>query len=123
MEPHVFAGSSRLREAACGARRVREGGWRRMVVPAALAYGEAGLRKTGRAPGGFSNKSEKAGFAVKPGQDVYFDIRLVEGGSGRGEELLRPAGVATEEAGRRKSLSCMPNDLRVDRFSPPQTRF
>ena len=102
---------------------MREGGWRRMVVPAALAYGEAGLRKTGRAPGGFSNKSEKAGFAVKPGQDVFFDIRLVDGGSGRCEELLRPAGISDEEAGRRKSLSCMPNDLRVDRFSVPQTRF
>ena len=102
---------------------MREGGWRRMVVPAALAYGEAGLRKTGRAPGGFSNKSDKAGFAVKPGQDVFFDIRLVDGGSGRCEELLRPAGISEEEAGRRKSLSCMPNDLRVDRFSPPQTRF
>ena len=102
---------------------MREGGWRRMVVPAALAYGEAGLRKTGRAPGGFSNKSEKAGFAVKPGQHVFFDIRLVDGGSGRCEELLRPPGISEDEAGRRKSLSCMPNDLRVDRFSVPQTRF
>ena len=38
-------------------------------------------------------------------------------------ELLRPPGISEDEAGRRKSLSCMPNDLRVDRFSVPQTRF
>ena len=60
---------------------------------------------------------------MKPGQHVFFDIRLVDGGSGRCEELLRPAGLSEEEQSRRKSLSCMPNDLRVDRFSPPQTRF
>ena len=74
---------------------MREGGWRRMAVPAEVGYGDRGLRKTGRAPapGGYiTTRSEKAGYAVRPGEPVYFDVRLIDGGSGRCTELLRPVG-------------------------------
>ena len=74
---------------------MREGGWRRMAVPAEVGYGDKGLRKTGRAPapGGYiTTRSEKAGYAVRPGEPVYFDVRLIDGGSGRCTELLRPVG-------------------------------
>ena len=76
---------------------MREGGWRRMAVPAEVGYGDRGLRKTGRAPapaGYITTRSEKAGYAVRPGEPVYFDVRLIDGGSGRCTELLRPVGPA-----------------------------
>jgi hypothetical protein len=76
---------------------MREGGWRRMAVPAEAGYGDRGLRKTGRAPapGGYiTTRTDKAGYAVRPGEPVYFDVRLIDGGSGRCTELLRPVGPA-----------------------------
>ena len=101
---------------------MREGGWRRLVVPAAVGFGDKGLRKTGRSIGGFSNRSDKAGFAVKPGADVFFDLRLIDGGSGRCTDLLRPLGMSDAEARRRKSLGCLPSDLKVA-LTGGETRF
>ena len=95
---------------------MREGGWRRMAVPAEVAFGDKGLRKTGRAPaptGYITTRSERAGYAVRPGQTAYFDLRLIDGGSGRCTDLLRPAGMDEAEAARRKSLSCVAKDVKV----------
>ena len=74
---------------------MKEGGWRRLVIPAKLAYGEAGLKAAGQKV-----------YAVPPNTDVYFDLRLVDGGSGQCEELLHPPGVSDVGARRLKSISC-----------------
>ena len=76
---------------------MKEGGWRRLVIPAKLAYGEAGL----------AEKGKKAGiYVVPPNTDVYFDLRLMDGGSGRCDELLHPPGVSDVGSSRLKSISC-----------------
>lgn len=72
-----------------GLQGMREGGWRRLVVPAALGFGEAGLPKGGRVEG----------YSVPPGADLYVDLRLMDGGSGRCDQLLRLEQVP-------KSISC-----------------
>ena len=60
-----------------GVRGMREGDWRRLVVPARLAYGEAGLLKNAR-----------GAVLVKPNEDVYVDLLLMD--SAMCDELLRP---------------------------------
>lgn len=77
-----------------GAVGMREGGWRRLVIPAKLAYGEAGL-PTGR-----------GAYLINPNEDVYFELNMVDGGSGKCVRTLSPEGVT--EVGRRrlKSISC-----------------
>ena len=77
---------------------MREGGWRRLVVPAQLAYGEGGLAKGSR-----------GGMLIKPNTDVYVDLRMMDGGSGRCDELLRPPGVSAKGAEGLKSISCVRN--------------
>ncbi len=69
---------------------MREGGWRRLVIPAELGYGEAGLlRPTGRGL-----------YLVPPNQPIYVDLRLMDGGSGRCDQILRIERVP-------KSISCV----------------
>ena len=80
---------------------MREGGWRRMIIPAELAYGDAGLRKLG--PTGAPSRT----YAVPPKTDVYFDLRIVDGGSGRCASVLHPPGVSDEASLRLKSISCV----------------
>ena len=86
-------------EAAIG---MREGGWRRMVIPAAQAYGEAGLLVPAR-----GGKLSKAVYAVPPNTAVYFDLRVVDGGSGKCEALLHPPGMPDKQAKRLGSLTCV----------------
>lgn len=83
-----------------GALGMREGGWRRLVIPAALAYGEAGLLK----PGGNDNK---AIYVVPPNAPVYFDLRMIDGGSGKCEEILHGPGISDKASQRLKSITCL----------------
>ena len=76
------------------AQGMREGGWRRGIIPAKLAYGERGI------PFG------KGAFLVEPGQDVYFELNMVDGGSGRCVRVLAPEGVSEAGQRRLKSISC-----------------
>ena len=69
-----------------GVTGMREGGWRRLVVPASLAYGDDGLRT-------------KSSRQIKPGESAFVDVRLMDGGSGRCDAILRGQGM-------RKSVSC-----------------
>ena len=70
---------------------MREGGWRRLVVPPELGYGDAGLAAT----------ATKSRTGVGPGETLYVDVHLMEaGGSGRCEDIL---GVSE----RMKSISCV----------------
>jgi len=85
---------------------MREGGWRRLVVPSHLAYGEVGLKRVsysllGRYVG------PKAPYAIKPNATAYFDIILLDGGSGRCDEVLRPPGLSEKEASKIKSTTCL----------------
>lgn len=67
---------------------MREGGWRRLVVPPALGYGDGGW-----AP---PTKSRRG---IGPGEVLYVDVHLMDGGSGRCEEIL-------SVSERMKSISC-----------------
>lgn len=61
-----------------GIRGMREGGWRRLVVPAGVGYGEKGLPM---------NKISRK--AVAPGATLFVDVHLVDGGSGRCDKIFR----------------------------------
>ena len=50
---------------------MREGGWRRLIVP--NAYGDAGFKKFNRAPGGGRYVGLKAPYAVRPNAPAYFE--------------------------------------------------
>ena len=77
-----------------GAVGMREGGWRRMVIPARLAYGEKGL------PVG------KSAYLINPNEDVYFELNMVDGGSGKCVRTLAPEGVTEVGQRRLRSISC-----------------
>ena len=84
--------------ADAGALGMKEKGWRRLIIPAALAYGSQGL----------VTSTGKAGvvYAVPPDTPVYFDLLMVDGGSGQCQEVLHPPGVSDEVSLRLKSISC-----------------
>mmetsp|Transcript_12594 Transcript_12594/g.39777 ORF Transcript_12594/g.39777 Transcript_12594/m.39777 type:complete len:229 (-) Transcript_12594:99-785(-) len=73
---------------------MREGGWRRLVVPASAAYGAEGLPR----PGG------RGLFKVPPNSPIFVDLRLVDGGGGGCDRLLRLQGLP-------KSISCIPGKI------------
>lgn len=75
---------------------MREGGWRRLVIPARLAYGEAGLKANDR----------NGNYLIPPNTDVYWDLRMMDGGSGQCAQLLHPPGVSDKVSLRLKSISC-----------------
>ena len=79
-----------------GAQGMREGGWRRLVVPSSLAYGSAGLRLPGA-----------RALIVPPDTPVYVDLRMMDGGSGRCDAILRPPGTSEAGAKNLKSISCV----------------
>ena len=72
-----------------GVRGMQEGAWRRLVVPAALGYGDAGLPST-------ETKSRKG---VAPGADLFYEVRMMDAGSGRCDQLLRVERVRAARAG------------------------
>ena len=51
---------------------MREGGWRRLVVPSIVAYGDAGLRRINYGPTG-RYVGIKAPYVIDPGADAYFE--------------------------------------------------
>jgi peptidylprolyl isomerase len=83
---------------------MREGGWRRVVVPGDLSFTD-GLRKINRGPTG-RYTGAKAPYVIQPRSPTYWDLILVDGGSGRCEKLLRPPGVSERDAKKLKSLTC-----------------
>ena len=78
------------------------------------AYGDAGLRKINPLKGGGRYTPPKAGFVIKPNAVAYVDVIMLDGGSGRCAELLAPVGLSPEEARKRRSRLCLPEDLRID---------
>ena len=85
---------------------MREGGWRRLVVP--NAYGGAGLRRVAPLRGGGRFTPPKAGYAILPGATAYFDLIMLDGGSGRCVSELSPPGLPVPEARKLRSLTCIP---------------
>eukprot|EP00962_Isochrysis_galbana_P046762 scaffold18901_cov121-Isochrysis_galbana.AAC.4 len=71
-----------------GLPQMREGGWRRMVVPASLAFGEAGLPRTATI--------SRTGVAAN--EQLFVDMRLMDAGSGKCDRVLYYKGA--------KSISC-----------------
>lgn len=67
---------------------MREGGWRRLVVPPAMGYGDAGWSPPTRSRRG-----------IGPGEVLYVDVHLMDAGSGRCEDIL-------SVSDRMKSISC-----------------
>ena len=85
---------------------MREGGWRRVVVPGRLAFGEAGLKRGKRGIGGVWSSGPKAPYAIEPMADAYYDFIMFDGGSGRCAKFLRPPDVSETAARKLKSLTC-----------------
>ena len=57
---------------------MKEGGWRRLIVPAALAYRDAGLPA-----------SETASrMSVPPNTPIYVDVHMMDAGSGKCDRLI-----------------------------------
>merc|ERR1719272_458798 len=95
-----------------GLRGMREGGWRRLVVPD--AYGQAGLRRQVPVRGGGRSQPPYAGYVVAPGAFAWFDVILVDAGSGRCDAVLRPEGVSEERTSRLRSLTCLPGEVSYE---------
>ena len=79
-------GVLKVLDAAAGS--MREGGWRRLIVPPGLVYAD-----------GLAREQSGNNRPVAGGQTVYVDVRLMDGGSGRCDQLLRVEGF-------KKSVSC-----------------
>ena len=92
-----------------GVRGMREGGWRRLVVP--NAYGATGLRRINPVRGGGRTQPPAAGLLIQPGAFAWFDLVLVDGGSGRCEDVLSPLDMPAERAQKLRSLTCLPNEV------------
>ena len=84
---------------------MREGGWRRLVVPACYAAA-GGLRKINFAPNGGRYTGLKAPYVVQPDEPAYFDLIMLDGGSGRCERFLRPPGMSEKDARKQRSVTC-----------------
>ena len=48
----------------------------------------------------------KAPLVIQSNAPAYFDIIMLDGGSGRCESLLRPPGVSEKDARKLKSMTC-----------------
>lgn len=48
----------------------------------------------------------QAPFVIAPGEAAYFDLIMLDGGSGRCEAMLRPPGLSEAEAAKLKSMTC-----------------
>ena len=48
----------------------------------------------------------QAPYVIAPGEAAYFDLIMLDGGSGRCEAMLRPPGLSEAEASKRKSMTC-----------------
>ena len=88
---------------------MREGGWRRLVVP--NAYGTVGLRRSTPVPGGGRSVPPAAGYVIKPGAFAWFDVILVDAGTGRCEGVLDPLGMPAERARKLRSLTCIEDEV------------
>lgn len=82
---------------------MREGGWRRLVVPD--AYGDTGLRRVNYGPTG-RYTGLKAPFVVEPHETAFFDLIMVDGGTGRCDKMLHPVGVSEKDARKLRSMTC-----------------
>ena len=43
---------------------------------------------------------------IRPNEAAYFDLIMLDGGSGRCEALLRPPGASEAEARKLRSMTC-----------------
>ena len=57
---------------------MKEGGWRRLIVPAALAYRDAGLPASATA----------SRMSVPPNTPIYVDVHMMDAGSGKCDRLI-----------------------------------
>ena len=48
----------------------------------------------------------QAPFVIAPGEAAYFDLIMLDGGSGRCEAMLRPPGLSEAETAKLKSMTC-----------------
>lgn len=69
---------------------MREGGWRRLIVPPALGYGEDGRRA--------SETTSRQG--VPPNATLYVDIHMMDAGSGRCDRIISKGLQTTTCTGR-----------------------
>lgn len=74
-----------------GIRGMREGGWRRLVLPPSLGYGNAGLATQS----GLANRK-----GIAPGATLYVDVRMMDAGSGKCDAIIG-------ESDRLKSINCI----------------
>ena len=81
-----------------------------MPCTAADKAAEAALRGMGapgkRGPGGNRYSGAKSPYVVQPNAPAYFDLIMVDAGSGRCEKILRPPGVSEKDASKIRSMTC-----------------
>jgi len=73
-----------------GIEGMREGGWRRLIIPSSQGYADAGL----------SARATKSRLAVPPGATLYVDIHLMDAGSGKCDAIIG-------ESERLHSMTCI----------------
>ena len=52
-----------------------------------------------------------AGYVIKPGAFAWFDVILVDAGTGRCEGVLAPLGMPAERARKLRSLTCLEDEV------------